>query len=222
LIINSIPTVPMKLYQFQRGFDRSLDHEWPPCYWLAQGVLTGLFIMHSILLQPPTAAAVELDVLCQRSPLNSRCQNPISERPVDVVPDSTKPQVIKIKLNDLSGVSEWIRAEIRGSEVRLLHTVVTQSGLSKGISAITKLPFAIAHTWYDHPASRIAFWPDDCENSDCLVLGTDSITLPAAAQMYRGRFMMEYTESGWVRTITFKLPDPSSNCQTQACHLMRK
>jgi hypothetical protein len=125
--------------------------------------------------------------------------------------ETTKPQVIKFRLNDLSGVSEWIRAEVTGNHVKLhtvlLHTVVAQSGLSKGLITVVNLPIAIAHTWYDHPTSRIAFRPDDFALSACLVTGADAITLPAGTTIYQGRFTLEYTESGWVRTVTFKLSD---------------
>jgi hypothetical protein len=136
----------------------------------------------------------------------------VSEQPPDVAQESTrsetKPDVIKFKLNDLSGVSEWIRAEITANQVNLRHTVVTESGISKGLtSLIGGGPLAIAHTWYDHPTSRIAFQPDGCERSDCLVSGTDSITLPIGTNLYQGRFTLEYSESGWLRTVVFKLPD---------------
>jgi hypothetical protein len=118
------------------------------------------------------------------------------------------PQVIKIKLNDLSGVSEWIRVEITGNQVKPLHTVVAQSGLSRAISAVTSLRFPVGHTWYDHPTQRIFFKPDDCEQMHCLVTGTDVITLPSGTDPYQGEFTMEYLESGWLRTIQFKIPAP--------------
>jgi hypothetical protein len=212
----------MKLDQFQGCFDRD-----GLLYGLAQGGLTGLFVnlvwlqpttlliglfADYILLQPATARAADVDFRCGQSSLNPSCPAyQVSEQPTDVAQEptrsETKPDVIKFKLNDLSGVSEWIRAEIMANQIKLRHTVVTESGLSKGLTSMIGGPIAIGHTWYDHPTSRIAFQPDGCERSDCLVSGTDSITLPIGTNLYQGRFTLEYSESGWLRTIVFKLPD---------------
>jgi hypothetical protein len=209
----------MKPYLFQNQLDRNL-----PFYWLTHGILTILFVQ-SLYLQPANAQGSDLDSLCQRSPLSARCkelsasqqstsqeitsQETTSQQTTDAVQEKPQPQVIKFRLNDLSGVSEWIRAEVTGKQVKLLHTVVTQSGLSKLITSAAKLPIAIAHTWYDHPTSLITFQPDGCQQSACVIRGLDSITLPVGTDMYQGRFTLEYTESGWVRTITFKLPQQS-------------
>jgi hypothetical protein len=216
----------MKLYRLPRCLDRS-----QPFYWLAQGGLTGLFV-HRIFLEPASVLfglyvsglllpdhvqARNFDFPCQRSTLNSPCRaNQLSEQPPDVALESqrtpTPSVVIKFRLNNLSGVAEWIRAEVAsnpvtGNQVKLLHTVVAESGLSKGLTSIINTPIAIGHTWYDHPTSRIAFQPDGCERIDCIITGTDAITLPIGTDIYQGRFTLEYTESGWLRTITFKLPD---------------
>jgi hypothetical protein len=200
----------MKLYQFQRYRDR---HR-PFSGW-AQGLVIGLAVQ-SAFLQPAIAQVADLDLQHPRSHLHFKTDL-IAEQPPDMAQETTKPQVIKCRLNDLSGVSEWIRAKVTGNQVKLLHTVllhtvllhtvVAQSGLSKGFIAVVNLPISIAHTWYDHPTSRIAFRPDDCALSACLVTGADTITLPAGTTIYQGRFTLEYTESGWVRTVTFKLPD---------------
>jgi hypothetical protein len=218
---SSAPEKTMKLYRLPPCLDRS-----QPFYWLAQGGLTGLFV-HRIFLEPASVLfglyvsglllpvhvqARDFDFRCQRSTLNSPCRaNQLSEQPPDVAPESqrtpTPSAVIKFRLNNLSGVAEWIRAEVTGNQVKLLHTVVAESGLSQGLTSIINAPIAIGHTWYDHPTSRIAFQPDGCERSDCIITGTDAIALPIGTDIYQGRFTLEYTESGWLRTITFKLPD---------------
>jgi hypothetical protein len=199
----------MKPYLFQDQLDLNL-----PFYCLTQGILTILFVQN-LYLQPANAQGSDLDLPCQRSPLNAHCQElpasqqTISQQATDAGQEQTQPQVIKFRLNDLSGVSEWIRAEVTGKQVKLLHTVVAQSGLSKLITSAAKAPIAIAHTWYDHPTSLITFQADGCQQSACVIRGLDSITLPVGTDMYQGRFTLEYTESGWVRTITFKLPQQS-------------
>jgi hypothetical protein len=191
----------MKPYRFQSFRDRNR-----PLPWFIQSAL-GILLVHSVFLQPANAQGVELDSSCQKPALNSRCQaHQLAQQPTEPVQKPTAPQVIKFKLNDLTGVSEWIRAEVTGNQVKLLHTVVAQSGLSKAISSAAMLPIAIGHTWYDHPTSQVVFQPDGCEQSDCLVKGINSVTLPAGTDFYQGRFTLEYTESGWLRTITFKLP----------------
>jgi hypothetical protein len=207
----------MKLYRLPRCLDRS-----QPFYWLAQGGLTGLFVHRIFLepasvlfglclsgiLQPTYVQAADLTFQAQRSTLNSPINSyHIAEQPPDSVQAAIPTQVIKFRLNNLSNVAEWIRAEVTGNQVKLLHTVVAESGLSQGLTSIINAPIAIGHTWSDHPTSRIAFQPDGCERSDCIITGTDAITLPIGTDIYQGRFTLGYTESGWVRTITFKLPD---------------
>jgi hypothetical protein len=162
-------------------------------YWLVQGGVI-LLLVQSVFLQSANAQAVDLD-----SPFQS------SQQPKNTVQKTTPPRVIKLKLNDLTGVSEWIRAEVTGNKVKLLHTVVAQSGLSRVLNSLARIP-PIAHTWYDHPTTRIFFQPNGCQKNDCVVVGTDSIILPDGTDVYQGQFTLEYRESGWLRTITFKLP----------------
>lgn len=130
------------------------------------------------------AQDTDLYYLCQRSPFNVRCNGYQSaekrkEQSLGERQDSLT-QVIKIKLNDLADVSEWVRVERTGDQVKLLHTTVAPNGVAKAISAISGIPSVfsdsdavravsiigalppLAHTWYDHPTSRIVFLPDTC------------------------------------------------------------
>jgi hypothetical protein len=141
----------------------------------------------------------------------------IAEAPIEEPAQPlAQPQVIKFKLNDLSGVSEWIRAEVSGNQIQLVHTVVSQSGLSKALTRFSPVP--IAHTWHDHTTSRTVFRPQGCDRDDCLITGTKFIVLPANLTPYQGEFLLEYQESGWTRTVLFKLPSsnppPSALSQT--------
>jgi hypothetical protein len=197
----------MKLYSFFRSQSHSLR-----VFWLVQGILIVLFIQ-STLFQTVSAQIVDPDLLCQNAS-DFRCkahrmtQQSTDSEHMDVqaeVQKPTPPQVIKFQLNGLNGVSEWIRAEVRGNQVKLLHTVVAESGVSRIIHSF--IPIALAHTWYDHPTSRIIFQPDGCESNDCRATGTVSVMLPSGTDIYQGQFTLEYTESGWLRTITFKVPN---------------
>jgi hypothetical protein len=204
----------MRLKNFQQPLPNHV-----PFYWIPQLVIKILFLP-GIMIQPVSAQNLDQNVLCKRSLLNAQCQfYQGSKQELSASQDPIQPQVIKFKLNDLSGVSEWIRVEVKDREVKLLHTVVTQSGLSKGVSRLMFLPIGVNHTWYDHVTSRILFRPQNCERSECMTVGIDSIVLPEGQTIYDGEFVLEYQESGWLRTITFKVPSqapkPSSN-STQA------
>jgi hypothetical protein len=199
----------MKFYSFLRFQSHNLRF-----YWLAQGLLIILMIQ-STWLQSADAHIIGSDLLCHNVSLDFRCKSyRLAQQPTDAseYTDAHQPalsQVIKFKLNDLAGVAEWIRVEVTdGNQVKLLHTVVSESGVSRAVRRLipVPLPVAIAHTWYDHPTSRITFQPDGCESNDCLITGTNLVTLPVGTDIYQGRFTLEYTESGWLRTVTFKIP----------------
>ncbi len=72
-------------------------------------------------------------------------------------------QDVRISLNDLNDVSEWVRLEHTGREVKLIHTVVAPNGVAKVISTLASVVAPVPvleHSWYDHPTSRIVFVPD--------------------------------------------------------------
>jgi hypothetical protein len=190
----------MKLHQLPH--DRNIH---PSLDWL--GLLT---IVLSTCLFPTMAQSANAAPLCQGSQLNTDCKTAqIVQQTPNTEPNSAQTsaatQTIKFKLNDLSGVSEWIRVDVSDRQVKLLHTVVSASGVAKAVSSATRLP-AFAHTWYDHPTTRIFFQPEGCTQTECLITGTDTVTLPDGISVYQGQFTLEYTESGWQRTITFKVP----------------
>jgi hypothetical protein len=166
-------------------------------YWISQGILV-LGFSYSVFLQTVNAQP------------STQQQTQPSTQP------SISPQVIKFKLNELSGVSEWIRAEVTGNKIQLIHTVVSPSGISKALGSLSPIP--VHHTWYDHTTSRTIFRPLGCDRDDCLINGTNSISLPTGVDPYQGEFLLEYKESGWTRTVLFKLPtsNPSPPNQPQS------
>ncbi len=181
---------------------------------------------------PLLAQEVDLNYLCQsqRSPLNSRCSGYRSiEQPQT---ESKTPQIIKIKLNKVSNVTEWVRIERTGNQLKLLHTTIAPSIVSTAIRAISGIPAVfsdsgtaravgivaglppLAYTWSDHPTSRIFFQPDSCkgakETSSCVLTGTDTIELPAGTDLSQGNFTVEYIERKLIRTVTFRVSPQKS------------
>lgn len=121
-------------------------------------------------------------------------------------------QDVRISLNDLNDVSEWVRLERTGRQVKLIHTVVAPKGVAKVVSALAPVPI-LEHSWYDHPTSRIVFVPDTCAQpteSACSITGATDVTLPTGVKVDQGKFTLEYTESKLVRTVTFRVPPQKS------------
>ena len=164
-------------------------------FGLALAMITGV--------PPLLAQEVDSNYLCQKSPLNSRCLGSLTTQSQT---ESAIAQVIKIKLNKVSNVTEWVRIERTGNQLKLLHTTIAPSIISTAIRAISGIPSVfsdsgtaravgivgrlppLAYTWYDHPTSRILFQLDSCkgakETSACVVKGTDTIELPAGTDLF--------------------------------------
>jgi hypothetical protein len=151
---------------------------------------------------------------------NGRKDYCLAEMPPELEPthalsQPAEPEIIKIKVYELDRTAEWIRIEVIGNQVKPLHTRVVESGISKLLGGI--LPMPIAHTWHDHPTSRVVFQPDRCgqggtssTQSSCLIVGTDTITLPTDLSLDQGQFTLEYTESDFLKSITFRVPSKPS------------
>ncbi len=129
----------------------------------------------------------------------------------EIKKEEVKKEEIKINLNELNDVSEWVRLERTGSQVKLIHTVSAPSGVANAFAKL--VPVTLGHAWYDHPTSRIVFVPDTCAQpteSNCSITGTTDVTLPTGVNVDQGKFTLEYTESKLVRTVTFRvLPQKS-------------
>ncbi len=125
----------------------------------------------------------------------------------EIKKEDSKREDIKINLNDLNDVSEWVRLERTGSQVKLIHTVSAPSGVAKAVGKL--IPVTLGHTWYDHPTSRIIFMPDTCVQPtelNCSITGTTAVMLPTGINADQGKFTLAYTESTLVRTVTFRVP----------------
>jgi hypothetical protein len=204
----------MRFHQFQRYL---VTHV--PFYWIPKLLLRVLFLP-GIMIQPVNAQNLDQNMLLVNA--QGHFYQGSKKEIIAAQDPPIQPEVTRFKLNDLSGVSEWIRVEVTGNQVKLLHTVVTQSGLSKGITRLTMLPIAVNHTWYDHETFRTIFRPNTCQSSECLIAGVDSVLLPAGMTIYDGEFILEYKESGWIRTITFKVPPKSPKPPSTSARLARQ
>jgi hypothetical protein len=186
----------------------------------------GFALVMATGVPPLLAQEVDLNYLCKKTPLNSRCLgNPTTKQSQT---ESAIPQVIKVKLNKVSNVTEWMRIERTGNQLKLLHTTIAPSIVSTAIRAVSNIPSVfsdsgtaravgivgglppLAYTWYDHPTSRILFQPDSCkgakETSSCVLTGTNTIELPAKTDLSQGNFTVEYTERKLLRAVTFRVP----------------
>jgi hypothetical protein len=129
----------------------------------------------------------------------------------EVNKEEVNKEEIKINLSDLNDVSEWVHLERTGSQVKLIHTVSAPSGVANAFAKL--IPVTLGHAWYDHPTSRIVFVPDTCAQpteSNCSITGTTNVTLPTGVNVDQGKFTLEYTESKFLRTVTFRVPTQKS------------
>lgn len=133
------------------------------------------------LTQPTQAQPVDRNYLCQRFPLNSRCQG---YKSLPTQSETNSEQVVKVRLDKDGPNNEWIRVEVNGNTVRLLHTTQVVTGISRAINGIigavspVPIPFdANFYNWRDHQTLQSTFEPDNCPPSAMVV--PNSSTLPA-------------------------------------------
>lgn len=133
------------------------------------------------------------------------------------IEDNKDTKVIKLKLSE-AGISAgsvltwgvagliqsksdgWVRLEITGNRVRVVHTTRRTNWLTQ------------FSKWWDHPVRNIAFKPDSCvSNPNCLITGTDDvIELKNGMRVDKGEYKIEYLESDEWKTIAFRVPEKVS------------
>lgn len=180
------------------------------------GLIGLIAIVSNVNLDRPTQAeepktrikTIKWNILCDKFPLNSRCQ----EGP---------PEIIKIPLEDFGAKDEWIRIEKTGDRVKLLFTrQMDDSLIGKAIDGAINaaspypIPFSLfPKSWADRQTTRISFRPDNCEinstaeNIKCVISGTDVLNLPQKMNIRNGIFTLEYIEGSLRRSIAFRIPD---------------
>jgi hypothetical protein len=91
------------------------------------------------------------------------------DNPKSIKAPAIKPTIIKHELDTSGRNDEWVRLEVRGDVVRLLHTRVGASETSSVINSVAGLVLPVTppafYRWYDHKTSRVAFKPDGCDES---------------------------------------------------------
>lgn len=140
--------------------------------------------------------------------------------PKPIKEPAIKPTIIKYELDTSGRNDEWVRLEITGDVVKLLHTRVGASETSSAISSVAglipNLPISppTFYRWYDHKTTRVAFKPDDCTESgnqatrsSCLITGIETLTLLPGRNIRKGLITIEYEDRKLIRSVTFRLPE---------------
>jgi hypothetical protein len=181
------------------------------------------------------AQKVDLEALCGKFPLNSRCQNHHSpenqsdkallktrqldrESFCDQFPFNSKCQdkpleVIKLNLNRSGEDNEWIRIERKGDFIKLIHTTEVKDEIVSGLlnGAMDFIPSPILpdvnkYNWEDHRVIGVSFKSDRCKTDSCISTGKDTLKIPNKTDIYQGMFTIQYQEEDLIRAISFKIP----------------
>ncbi|MGL5832513.1 MAG: hypothetical protein ACRC1Z_04675 [Waterburya sp.] len=181
------------------------------------------------------AQEVDLEALCGKFPLNSRCQNHHSpeiqadktqlktrqldrELFCDQFPLNSKCQgkpleVIKLNLNRSGEDNEWIHIERKGDIVRLLHTSEVKdeiaSGIINGVVGLIPspiLPDLNKYDWEEHHIIGVSFKSDRCQIDSCMSTGKTTLKISENTDIYQGTFTIQYQEEDLMRAISFKIP----------------
>jgi hypothetical protein len=140
------------------------------------------------------------------------------KNPKPIKAPAINPTIIKHELDTSGRNDEWVRLEVTGDVVKLLHTRVGQSETSSIINSVASLGLPVSppnfYRWYDHKTTRVAFKPDDCDErgivanpSTCLITGIETLTLPSGRNIRQGLITIEYADRKLIRSVTFRLPE---------------
>lgn len=188
-------------------------------------VMTAAVLINGMMRSHAHAQEVDRDTFCRSFPLNSRCEGYSPPQAEDAAVAGQTPEIIKLKLegsSTRSSPSEWVRIELSGNTVKLLHTTKAVSGFSRVTNGIlgfvSPVPLPNFYKWYDHPPSRVVFKPDSCsENSvpnisqpsgspGCTIAGTDTVILAKGMDIRKGLLMIEYADGILLKSVTFRIP----------------
>lgn len=197
-------------------------------------ILETIFLVTSIQTFPAVAQKITLSTLCNKFPLNSRCQKhdfatnksnrKINQYAMDrdifcaKVPFNSycqqKPvQVFQLNLARSGEDDEWIRIEKKGNKVNLLHTTKVEDFWGSLIinGALGFIPYPIPfdtnkYNWDDHQVIQVSFKSDRCQTDSCIITSKKTLNLPSGTNVYRGLFTIEYQEEELRRSLSFKIP----------------
>ena len=190
-------------------------------------------LINEILTAQAATEEANLDSLCNKFPLNSRCGN--YDYSLDE-PEQTKLeiereslcskfpqnsyclqeplQVLRIQLERSGENDEWIRMEKQDNTVKILHTTRVKNDLVSGIfdGALGLVPVPLPfielnnYNWKDHQVTKVTFQPDGCQSVSCTVTGVDTLVLPEGIDLYAGLLTVNYQEGELRRVVTLRVP----------------
>ncbi|MGL5075876.1 MAG: hypothetical protein ACRDBG_08535, partial [Waterburya sp.] len=190
-------------------------------------------IINDIAVAQTANEQVNLDSLCYKFPLNSRCLDydysltEPEQTKLEVERDSLcykfpqnsnclqePPQVIKIQLDRSGEKDEWVQIAKQDNKIKVKHTTQVKDDLVSGIfdGALgfvpVPLPFVEVneYNWENHRVTRITFQPDGCKSNSCTITGTNTLTLPEGTNIYNGLLTVEYQEEKLSRSLTLRVP----------------
>lgn len=192
-----------------------------------------IFLVGVTKKPPIVAQEIALSTLCNKFPVNSRCQNYQDQS----LESNTKlyqqldrhsfcqefsfnsrcqkepVKVIKVNLSRSGENDEWVRMEKNGNKVRLLHTTKVRDDVASTVvdGVVGLIPYPIPfdtnkYNWEDHQVTQVSFQSDRCKTDSCIVTGKKTLKLPQKTNIYQGLFTIAYQEEDIARTISFKIP----------------
>ena len=182
------------------------------------------------------AQTVDRDELCQRFPLNSRCEGYTPQNSESVDSLETSSQVVNVHLNVTGPEDEMVMLEINEEtvgDIRLsaYHIERTEddgfftlSNLLNGAIGVVSpvpIPFDLFQSFTSQASQTeyIAFTPDNCmeqmplmngqgfQLADCSIVGTDTLFLSEDVDIRSGFFTLGYMEGTLLRAIIFRIDE---------------
>ena len=203
---------------------------------LTSGVMRlGLSLVILAMAQKAEAQTPDLDNLCQKYPLNSRCESYVADNPQTLNNLSGPPQALIVQLDTVGSDTELVLIELNQEDLnsvtvsahhmeRFEGSDLLSSVLNGGIEAAASgipVPFDLFN-FYESVSSHpeyLAFTPDNCQiqpslvnglifqDSNCSITGVDNLSLSEEIDIRSGTFTLGYTEGDLIRVIAFRLRD---------------
>ncbi|MEO0013054.1 MAG: hypothetical protein RLZZ535_1443 [Cyanobacteriota bacterium] len=197
-------------------------------------ILETIILVSGIKTFPAVAQNIALSSLCNKFPLNSRCQDHdfaanksnqkinqhVMERdtfcakaPLNSYCQQKQVEVFQLNLDRSGEDDEWVRIEKKGNKVNLLHTTKVEDFWSSLIinGALSFIPYPIpfdtnTYNWDDHQVIQVSFKSDRCKTDSCIITSKKTLNLPQGTNVYQGLFTIEYQEEELRRSLSFKIP----------------
>jgi hypothetical protein len=197
-------------------------------------ILETILLVSCIKVFPAVAQKISLSTLCNKFPLNSRCQNSnfttnksnlktnqhtidrdtfCKKAPLNSYCQQKPMQVYQLNIDSSGEDDEWVRIEKKDNRVNLLHTTKVEDFWGSLLidQALGFIPYPIPfdtnqYNWDDHQVIQVSFKSDRCKTDSCLVTGKKTLNLPRGTNIYQGLFTIEYQEEKLRRSLSFKIP----------------